>query len=255
MRSLKSDGWTDEEIAAHAKEPGFVSIAGRIHERRNAETARWSEMGRQVRQQQQQPSQDQSQTQPKNEPAILKPVDTAKLKQKYGDDAMIDEIVSPINAVVEQINKMLPAVQESQQRAQRSEIETLSRQVDGFFGGKELEPYAKMYGNPTSETLTQEQIASRNKVLEEAGFLMDGARQAGRSFTLDEALHRAHDSLSSGYKEQVVRTQIKQQLKVRNKGISLKPAARGTAVKPGGAPRTRTDLERKVGQGLKAAFA
>jgi hypothetical protein len=49
----------------------------------------------------------------------LKPVDAAALKKQYGADELIDAIVGPVNATIEQINKMLPAVQQTQARSQR----------------------------------------------------------------------------------------------------------------------------------------
>jgi hypothetical protein len=260
-RSLKAYEWTDEEIDANLKTFGtkFIETAGRIHKNRNAEIADWAERGRQARQAAQpQPQQGQQQQQQTAAPASgLKPVDAAALKQKYGSEDLIDEIVGPVNAAIEQINNtILPAVQQTQARSQQAEMDMLSRQIDGFFGGKELEPYRNVYGDPAKSKLTKEQIDTRNKVLEMADALVGGAERAiGRKLSFGEAMQMAHDHVSSGFKEQAVRTAIKSQLKTRNKGITLKPSGRSTTTaNSGGAPKTRSDLERKVSQGLKAAF-
>lgn len=260
-RSLKAYGWEDAEIDDNLTSLGekFLTTAARLHKNRNDEVAAWAEAGRTARQQSSATSQQNDAAQQQQQlrttqtpPTALAKVDAAKLKEHYGEDALIDSIVGPINAVVEQINAILPAVQQTQQRSQQAEIEMLSRQVDAFFGGKELEPYAEVYGKPGKGELSPTQIATRNKVLETADALMVGAKFQGRTLTLDEAMQLAHDSVSSGFKVQTARTQIKNDLKARQASITLRPAAKAAASKVGGG--TRTDLEKKVASGLKAVF-
>jgi hypothetical protein len=116
-RSLKAYEWTDEEIDANLKTLGtkFIETAGRIHKNRNVEIADWAERGRQSRTQSAQQQQTQApQQQQSTEATGLKPVDAAALKKQYGADELIDAIVGPVNATIEQINKMLPAVQQTQ---------------------------------------------------------------------------------------------------------------------------------------------
>jgi hypothetical protein len=257
VRSLKSRGWTDEKIAADYTKFGldFVDLAERIHKSRNSEVAEWAAAGRNAIAQQQQATPPQQQQQRQAEtPAGLKPVDVAKLKEKYGEDeAMIDDIVGPVNQAIEHINRMLPQIQQTQQRSQQAELDMLEKQVGSFFGGKELEPYRTVYGDSATAVLNKDQIVARNKVLETANALIVGAKVQHRDLSLGEALQFAHDAVSGDFKEQAVRTTIKKELKQRKQGISLKPTARGNNGQfKGGSGKT--DRERSVAAGLKAAF-
>lgn len=255
VRSLKSYEWTDEEIADAAKQPNFLATATKIHANRTAEIAKWSEIGRQqkaiIAQQQTANPQTQVADVLQNIPAV----DAAKLKATYGDDKLIDSIVGPVNASIAAINAILPVIQQTQTRSQQAELETLSRQVDGFFGGEELKPYTEMYG-AAQGALTGEQVAARNKVLETADALMVGARLQGRQFSLGEALTLAHDSVSGGFKTQAVRTALTTQIKTRGKALSLRPTSR-TAQTPSTStgPKTRQELEAATRQRLATAFA
>lgn len=250
-RSLKEAAWSDEEIDSALKGQGnkFLEYATKIHSTRNAETARWADLGRQARQQQ---SQGQAQTQTQQTSQVLKPVDVAALKKKYGDDGIIDELVAPINSVVESINRVLPIVQQTQANSQRAELDSLGRQIDGFFGSKDMDSYKELYGSQGTN-LTKEQNDQRVKVLETADALIGGARLQGRQLTLGEALSYAHDSVSGDFKEQAVQKQMKAKLVQRNKGITLKPNAKKPI--PAAKPGDRSSLIKTTEQRLKAAFS
>lgn len=252
IRTLKAYEWTDEEIAQNLKVLGskFVETAAKLHNNRNAEVSKWADAGRQAKAAQQQQQTQQTQTIPTTL-TPLKPFDITALKEHYGDDKFITEF-EKMNTMVAQVNAILPAVQEVQQRSQTAELETLVRQIDGFFGGKELEPFKGVYGDATSIASNKTQQEARNKVLEMADALRVGAEIQGRPLSLGEALTLAHDSLSSGYKVQAVRTTIQKQLKTRNKGITQAP--RNRAANPDGKNGTRTGLERRVAAGLAKAF-
>jgi hypothetical protein len=254
VRSLKAYDWTDEEIKEAAQQPGFLATAAKIHANRNRELQTWADAGRRAKEAQasQQPAKDAAQSDP--QASGLKPIDAAALKAEYGDDVLIDKLVGPLNATIAQINAILPVVQQTQQRAAMSQAEMLARQIDGFFGSKDLEPYHKQYGTNTA-TLDSEQLAARQKVLEFADYLVGGAAQNGRSLSFDEAMQMAHDAVSGGTKEQAARQKIVAQTKQRNKGISMKPGARGTNLNGAGSPaKTRSDLEKRVNQGLRAVL-
>lgn len=249
-RSLKNYGWQDEEINKNLGLLGneFIKTAAQIHSTRNSETARMAEIGRQARQQQQEP------TERKQAPVEpMKPLDASALKEHFGDDPVIEQVIGPINAVIERINAILPEVQGYRQSAQQAEMETLGKQVNGFFVGKELEPYQEAYGNMEAAQLTDEQVKARNKVLETADALMLGAKIQGRKLSLGEALQAAHDSVSGEFKEKAVRTTIKKQLTQRAKGITLKPSSNKPA--ESGRVATRSELEKRTAERLRAAFS
>lgn len=245
-RTLKAYDWTDAEIDANfaINGPKFLETAAKLHQTRNAETAKWAEIGRK------------EVANRKDTPAAklesLSPVDIAKLKAEYGDDKLIDSIVGPVNSAIDRINSVLPIVQQTQDRAQQAQLENLAGQIDGFFGGPELAPYKETYGT-SSKTLKPEQIEARNKVLESADALMVGASMQGRTLQLNDALQMALDSQTGTVKTEVARKQIVQTLKQRNNGITIAPTARGRsgAAKPG----DRSALESKVKSGLASIFA
>lgn len=253
-RSLKAYEWTDEEINEAARQPGFLTTAAKLHQTRSKEIAAWAEMGRQQKKTTDTPSKDavqQSGQQADNGPVQLKPVDAAKLKKQYGEEALIDEIVGPVNQTIAEINRILPLVQQTQARSQQAQIESLTRQVDGFFSGKDMATYKEQYG-ADSGSLNDGQLQARQKVLEMADALIVGARQQHRMLSFDEAMQMAHDSVSIGTVKQAARNEITTQLKARNKAISMKPSARGT-VKASPA-QSRTELEKNVKGKLAALF-
>lgn len=249
VRTLKAYDWTDAEIAEAAKNPAFVTTAAKMHTSRNAELAKWADMGRKTRE-------ADAAKNPQGQTAAvttIAPIDAAALKKQYGDEPIIDAITGQMNKAIEQMNAMLPIVQETQAKAKQAELETLGRQIDGFFGGKDMTAYKDVYGL-SSAKLAPEQIEKRNKVLETADAMMIGAQAQGRSLSLDSALMLAHDSVSSDVKEQAVRTELKSKVKQRERAITLKPSARTASPGAGAKVNTRSGLESKVKAGLAKAF-
>ena len=108
-------------------------------------------------------------------------------------------------------------------------MEGLHRQIDGFFGSKELKPYHEQYGTTTA-TLNDSQLSARQKVLEFADAIVTGARSQGRYLSLDEAMQLAHDSVSSSSKSTAARKEITGTMQQRNKGITLRPSARSSGL-------------------------
>jgi|GEM_PF-2134648 len=253
-RSLKAYGWQDEDIDKNLSLLGneFLKTAALIHSNRNAETARTAEIGRQARQQQQEQAGNAQQQKASGGIEPLKPVDADALKEHLGDDPIVEKLVGPVNAAIERINQILPEVYTYRQSAQQAELETLGKQIDEFFGDKGLEPYREVYGDGT-RTLTEQQIRARNKVLETADALVLGAKIQGRKLTLGEALQAAHDSVSGEFKEKAVRATIKKTLTQRARGITLKPSSGKPS--SGGGVESRSDLEKKTAERLRAAFA
>lgn len=246
VRSLKALEWTEAEIAEAAKNPSFITTAAKLHATRNKEVAEWAKLGRAAKEQQSQSQQAQT-AQP---PLVLKPVDAKALKAKYGDEPLIDEIVGPVNAMIEQLHTMLPVVQQTQSRAQQAQLESMGRQIDSFFSGKDMEPYKDEYGTESAK-LNEKQLDARKKVLEFADALVGGATQQGRQLSVDQALQMAHDATSGGTKVQAARQQITKQLQARAKGLTLRPGARGSNVAKSG---SRSDLEKRVRSGLSAVL-
>lgn len=249
-RSLKAYGWEDEDIDANLKALGgnFVVTAQKIHGNRNKEIAEWAESGRRARE---------ATKASAEKPAsfeMIKPIDASALKEHYGDDKLIDSLLTPVNAAIAQINAMVPAIQRTQQSSETAKLETLGRQIESFFTGDRVKPYAEVYGDAT-KTLTDAHIQERNKVLETADALMCGAQIQGRAMSLDDALTLALDSVSGNFRAKAARKEIVNSLQKREKGITFKPGNKGRqAASAGAPPKTRSDLEKKVVSGLKKVF-
>ena len=241
-RSLKAYQWTDEEIdeAAKANPAGFLKIAEKTHMARVEQTKQWAEAGRHAQT---------STPAPKTEPASIPKVDIKALREKYGNEPFIDALEAQQLYADKITNEVMPFIRESKDRQAKAELDSLSRQIDGYFGSKELEPYIDHYGK-AGKTLTPEQEANRSKVLEQADLLISGARAMGRPITLDEALTMAHDSVSSPIKAKVAVAKVATAVRSRQNSISLRPNSRATTL-----PKdARKDLEGKVRSGLAAAF-
>lgn len=257
-RSLQAYGWSDEDIAEafKASPTGFTLTAQKIHNNRNTEVARWAEAGRAARQQMETPAAEQPAA--KVSPHVdaktgqFKPLDIEAMVEKYGNEDLVREIATPVNEILKQVNSVLPDLMVGVKTVQQSRAEALSKTIDQFFMGKELESFTDHYGKE-SASLSKEQIDSRNKVLEMADALISGAKQQGRTLGVDEALMLAHDSVSSTFKEKVVRQQLKASVQKRNAGITLKPTS-GSKGDANGPAKNKSEMESRAKSRLAAVF-
>lgn len=253
-RSLKAYDWTDEEIDGAIETlgyDGFIKTAERIHRNRNVETAGYADAGRRARAGVVPDAGDAGPD--KKTPGRMSPVDAAAVIEKYGNEELVNAMLSPVNDVIQQINTILPQLEKSREDAERTRVDTLGQQIETFFTAKEMKSYSVVYGDTTKAALTEVQQKNRNKVLEQADAVIIGAKLQGRQLTVEQGLLMAHDSVASEFKEQVIRKDIKDKTKKRAKSISVKPSHSG---KPpaSGKPSTRKQLEDKVAAGMKAVF-
>jgi hypothetical protein len=252
-RSLKAAEWTDEEIDTASKELGskFLTYAEKIHSQRNAFNAKMAEMGRASRPK---PTDAEPKAQEAKPTATgLKPFDKAAMRAKYGEDGLIDEMVDPINEVISRLNTIMPSIQETQNRSQIQQTETLGKQVDAYFGSDDMKDYHDIYGK-SSINATDEQLKARQIVLDHADALVAGYAKNGVRISFDDAMNGGHDALSSKYKETVARESIRKNLKDREKGISLKPSSKiaGASKALKGTPKEV--LEQNTKKRLAAVF-
>jgi len=245
-RSLKSYGWTDAEVDEASKSPNFLATAQKLHATRTEEIRRISDLGR--RQKEQNEAAAKTQAAGPAKPTLYKKVDVAALRKQYGDEPVIASLEG-LNELVDFANEVRPWMQASQERQRASEVETLGRQIDMFFSDKAMEPYHDMYGK-AGATLTDQQLTHRQKVLDTADLLIGGARQMGRSMTLDEALTLAHDSVSGPVKEKAAVASLVRKVQARSAATTLRPASRNVTPPAG----DRGKLVANVKKGLAAAF-
>lgn len=259
-RSLKAYGWKDEEIDQNLRAlgAGFISTAARIHENRNAELAHYAAAGRSARDQQT-PTQESRvpSSGTSSVPNGLQRIDAAALKEKYGDDDLVDALVGPVNATVDAINKMLPTLQAGQQAAQQAEVDRVGAAIESFFNTDALKPYQSLYGS-VKTGLTEANVQVRNRVLETAYDLITGASALRQQhIPLEEGLTLAHELVSKDFKTTAVREGIKKEAKKRQRGLSLKPSKTRTQAMrdPSGTPRNRAELEARTRDRLRAVFS
>lgn len=265
-RTLEAYQWTPDEIdeALQVQGAKFVETAGRIHANRNKELQQWAAIGRQARQTDQSQQGDdpaappaQSQAPTQGVPSPLAPIDVAALKEKYGEDELLNEVIGPVNGTINAINALLPQLEQGVTRAAQNERDALAAQVEAFFDHETMESYRELYG--TTENggqITEEQWGQRNKVLEMADALATGAKVQGRELTVQEALSLAHDSVSIDHTQTAVRNTIKKQVKQRNRSITNKPSNRGrsTVQSSKGAPKSRAELEQRTKDRMATVF-
>jgi len=259
-RSLAAYGWTDEEIDTNMATLGgkFVEVASTIHAKRNAEIAQWAEVGRKAREananNQQQPQTLVHGPVAGDVPQPLAPIDLKKMKEKYGEEEMLEEIVGPVNATIAALNSVLPQIQQGVKSIHQSQMDEALNRVNKFFDADNMSAYRKFYGG-AGQDRSSTQVTNRAKVLEEAVMAMEGAKALNQELSLENALQRAHDYIAADFREQAVRKNIKRQVKKQNRGISQKPSKRGAAATTSTSkPKSPADLERKVGIMLKQVF-
>ncbi len=245
-RSLKAYQWTDEEIdnAARANPANFLATAAKLHESRNAQTREMSELGRRLKEQQKAAEAGKESVLPTK----FDPLDIAALKKTYGENEPFIRQLEGLNKVVEFANTVMPWMQASQARQQAAELDALSRQIDGYFGSKDLEAYSDVYGKRGAQ-LDDKQLTARQQVLDTAELVLSGARQLGRTLTLEDALTIAHDAVSGPVREGKAREKIVKEVKSRQAALSLRPGGRVTA-----SPQDGKALQTKVKAGLAAVF-
>lgn len=257
--SLIAAGWTEEEIDEQIAGLGekFLPVAAKIHAARAADLEALVAAGRAAGDARQ-PVENQGAAAPAAQtpamPQPLAPVDAAALKEKYGDDDLIDAIVGPVNATVAAINAILPSLNEGRQAAQQAEFEQTARQVDSFFASPEVKPYAEFYGD-AAKGLSKEQVDHRNKLLDTAYSLMVGAANLrGQTIPLGEALALAHEMVGRDAKQAAVRQEIKATATRRQRSMTMKPTRAGSPLDRKGPPRGRSELESRTRARLRAVF-
>lgn len=261
FRTAKARGWTDQEIVDfHRANPDLsLKTFERMHESRTQEINTWAELGRKARsgrveaQAAPSPGATPAASVATGEAVSLRPIDARAMAEKYGQDPdMIGEMLAPVNAMIAAITPVLGEVRATRERETATHMATLAKTVRDFFISPDKKAFADVYGVDDT-ALTAPQVDTRTKVLEMADALISGAAAQGRGITNDEALTMAHDSVTSGLRENIIRDTIRKNVVKRAKGLSLKPTAKGRTA-AGGPPRDRAELLDRTDDRLAAAF-
>jgi molybdopterin converting factor small subunit len=258
-RSLRAYEWSEDEIdEAFGRDPeGFLVTASKIHSTRIQQTQEWAARGRQQLEEQDTLAGAGSATDAVAADAASIPdggiqIDFAALAESSGfDEEALRKAFGPVTTVVDAMNAILPALNEGIQATQENKDAILAREVDQFFQQDDMSPYTEFYGD-SWETADNEQVGHRNKVLEEADYLIVGAGQHGQTLSTVEALEIAHHHVAAGEKEKAVRKEITSQVKQRRKGITLKPTSKTKAAQTG--PPSREQQLANAAERLRKAF-
>ena len=254
-RSAKAREWTDAEIERFYKQDPELAIKTfeKMHQSRVSEVEQWAELGRRAKAAAQPaPAAGAAPAVPADPLAALKPVDPKAMAEKYGNAELMEEIAAPLNAAIKALQPLIENAKAAYQATQQTQQDVLAKTVNDFFNGPELKPYEEVYGTDWSK-LSPKQEETRKRTLEVADSLIAGAKMQGRSIDTIEALTLAHESVSSQFKERVIRDTIRKSATQRAKGVTLKPSGRG-AVDASGPPKNRADMEQRAADRLREVF-
>lgn len=251
VRTAKSRGWTDEEIAQFrtASPDLAMKTFERMHQSRTQEINEWAELGRKNRQGNA-PTPSVAVPAPTSAPS-LQPINVQEMVERFGNQELIEALAGPINAQIAVLAPLVEGATRAQAQAKQTQQEILGKTVEDFFTAKDMVPFAEHYGKIA--TITQSQVEVRAKVLETADALISGAAYQGRKLSVEDALTLAHDSVASGLKETIIRDKIRKDVKTREASITLKPTAQGRAT-AGGPPKDRAELVSRTEDRLAKAF-
>lgn len=243
VRSLKAFGWSDDEIAEAIGTPHFAKTVERIHATRAKSTQQWADLGRAKRDSEQENAGGTEQGAGQTSGRI----DAAALKEKYGSDELIDELVGPINAAYDRMEAMLPDIQAGQVAMNDANFAAAKASVDQFFKADDMKAYSSAYG-AESASLTNDQRGNRERLLEMADYIRVGSDIQGHEMTIHEAMGYAHEVVGSSFKAEAVRKDLSKSVKQRSASITLRPST----VVPGSrtGSTTPSELEKNVRERL-----
>jgi len=167
----------------------------------------------------------------------FKKVDVSKLREDGEDEATITmiEMMQDQNELLYNEVKTLKesgSAQSDQPSAQ--ETAAVEQQISTFFRSEDLKSYDDFYGKVPKDAkdfldLTGKQQNNRWSVVEMAEQMLIGADAYGQELSIDEALMRAHLTVTESIREKAIRDELKTKVVKRGKSLSLKP---NNAVKP-----------------------
>lgn len=233
-RSLHNFGYDDAAIDSKLKTGGdsFVDIAKVAHEMRKKEVEAWARLGRNAPTTQSAPI----------TPNVLDSDDASLLKEVEATEA-----AHPNDAFVKVWARDAKAgiAYRANQRYQtnQAQLTALQQQVDTFFAGDGLKPYAEHYKNPEA----------KNKVVDMAAAILIGARAQGKNLNLTDALTAAHDSVAAPVVRAAMRQKIESEVQKRNDAITQRGvgATPPPTTRKKGQPLTRREIEDRAGERLK----
>ena len=144
-------------------------------------------------------------------------------------------------------------------RATNQETALIQQQIDGFFSGEEAKPYADFYGVTVKgavnwDSLTPGEQANRWAVIDMMDQMIVGAESFGQVMEIDEAMRRAHLSVSEPLREKIIRDGIMGKVEKRSNAMTLKPSSTAKSA-TATAPQTPEELVDATQKRLSKVFS
>lgn len=270
-RAVIHEGWKPEEIKEfYEANPKLATTTfGKIYEAVNRASRDFAAIGRARKEQTLKPKQQPKKEQQEDKKVEFKGVDIKKLRKQYPDDPVVELVESMQNQNKTLFEKMqdLEDTRSASISSQPSSIDNsaainreaavVEQQIETFFANDDLKGYREFYGilpkNSTNwDSLTPGQKMNRWAVIEMMDQIKTGAVVTGVEMSIDNALRRAHLSITEPVREQVIRDDIKTKVTKRSKSLTLEPssAAKSDNVKS----QTKEDLETLTTERLNKVF-
>jgi hypothetical protein len=254
VRCAVAYGWKEQDVVdLYKNDPErALTVLSNIYNTRNKVSAEFAAIGRRAQEQHEDTSRaDEG----------FKPIDTAKLREKYGEDAgPLIEMIDAQNKAMTELSARMPKPQPQRVDRVESAVERsgVEQQIVDFFQSDRMKPWQKVYGSlelgQTLEDLPPGAQKHRIDVLTLADRIAGGAHLQRVNMSLADALESAHQLVTAKYREQVIFDGIKEKVVARSKGISTKPS-KGTRklgasedAKPGSRTKDQllNDTEKKL---------
>lgn len=271
LRSAAHFGWTDADIADMCERAGtehVVNMLRDLHSKDNKLTAEFADFGRRSKGE----TNDGGQTPPNvsnDDPPKRKRIDVEALREKYGeDDPIIDLVASQQDELarvqddLRSVNDKLSNTQHAVTRQQLEAENAAKKTINSFFDN--LEPYESFYGKLAEgatdwKDLKFAQQKNRDDVCVLADDIVCGARMRGSDMDIDEALQRAHAVISEPVAETVTRQKIMGEVEKRHKARVVRPSKSKSTSKvdaaAGGKPKNKKERIARANERLASLFS
>jgi len=248
-RAALARGWTNEEVDHYIeiKPEEATAKFESIFDDWQQENSQWSARGRELmRAKQTGLSESATEAQETEHQKVdFEPIDPKAFAEEYDvNEVLMEALAKKLNPVISNAKVMSEQLEGYAKTAQVSNEETLSKITQDFLTSKEMKPFADVYGTDIN-TLTKEQLDSRMELFGQADEIVQGALAHGREITVQEALERAHDSVSHDSRDTTIRKEIRDSMTKRTK--TLTGSKRKIEAPKDDGPISEEELEARVG--------
>jgi len=264
-------GWDEKAVADMVGSAGVDNVTAMLrdlHTKDNNLTAKFADIGRQGKEDQGRLNTPAPDVGRAEDPPAKGKIDIAALREKYGDDDVLVDVIAMQQENVDRLSKKLDDVNSklTDTRSTLTQQEFKQQQddrklLDNFFGGNDLEPYKDFYGKlgadaDTWADLSSQQQVNRQQVCKLADDIVRGAGMRGAAMDPGEALARAHAVVSGPIAESVTRRKIMGEVEKRSNARVVRPSKGKVTSTPGvvGKSKTREEVLSRANERLASVF-